>query len=561
MKPFEQRSSSAAYSSCLAVIACIGALAATPVFAATPVGVRVLAQEWDPRKPEAQTVRTLVDEPDIVSRALAEGWRNARDPICARLKAELGKPGIAKGQSLYNIDCRLAKDANFTVESASANVLHARLALPGSSVTATSTVPDPLPRSLDPRFSLTLDATLTVTLQVQPDPNNTLRATQIRLALAGARIDSHNASGDAIKFVVDDLIPFFGGPNFLRMAEKAVNDVSQDVAPKFNTAMAPVNGRLRGPSELVRIGVWGRPSRITVAFAPREVTPPGGGTVTGAVRWDPAQYRPKDCASFQLPATVQTGPAPLLNPDNHAVVGVAPTRKVGTATLTPAGDRECSFTITGLPQGWPAHIEPQVDGVSRVQTGGNTFFKRVVALVPDGWSGAVVASIAQRDYKIAEQTRPSNVAQQRQKVTDPLGPVARERVQDQVVQPAVRSAPEAVNAQGAAVANPVATAPNAARSTSTATSVPAVTAPTPATRTTAVSSPVANTTTDGAATTNAWKGGTPTTSTATSSTAPRVQAPTTGVTTRPDASATTAVTRLPSTTQRTTTMPDSAFAR
>jgi len=50
-----------------------------------------------------------------------------------------------------------------------------------------------------------------------------------------------------------------------------------------------------------------------------------------------------------------------------------------------------------------------------------------------------------------------------------------------------------------------------------------------------------------------------TTSTATA--APRVQTPATGVTTRTDANATTAVSRLPSATQRTTTAPDSAFSR
>jgi hypothetical protein len=406
------------------------ASALIPAAATAAVGARVVAQQWDPRQPDAQTVRTLVDDADVVSRSIAQAWATGREQICKALKAKLGTPGLAKGQSLYDIDCRIDPNAAFSVESAAPNVLHVRFAIRGNSISATSTVPDPLPKALDPRFSLALDASLVVKLAVQPDPSHTLRAVEARFALAGAKLDSHNASGDAIKFVVDDLIPFFGGPNFKTMAEAAVNGVASDLAATFNSAIEPVNTALRGPSELVRVGVWGRPNRITVAFAPREITPPGGGTATGALRWDPAQYKPKDCSSFQLQASVQTGPAPLLNPDNWSVVGVAPRRNVGSASLAPSGDRECRWAVTQLPQGWPARIAAQVQGVTRLQTGGNTFFKRQVALIPDGWSGTLVANVANRDYKLAESTSPNAVPQQRVMVKDPLAPVAKPLTRD-----------------------------------------------------------------------------------------------------------------------------------
>lgn len=398
--------------------------------AAGPVGARVLVQQWDPRQPETQAAHTLADDPDIVSRSIAQAWAAGREQICHALKARLGTPGLAKGQSLYDIDCRLDPNAAFSVESAAANALHVRFSIRGNSVSATSTLPDPLPKALDPRFSLALDASLTVKLAVQPDPARTLRAVEATFALAGAKLDSHNASGDAVKFVADDLIPFFGGPNFKQMAEAAVNGVSSNVAGSFDSAMAPVNAMLRGPAQAVRVGVWGRPNRITVAFAPREIAPPGGGTASGALRWDPAQYLPKDCSSFTLQASVQTGPAPLLNPDNPAVVGVAPTRKVGSVSLAPAGDRECRYSIANLPPGWPARIDAQVQGIARLQTGGNTFFRRQVALLPDGWSGAVIANAANRDWRLAESTGPRNVAQRRTVVKDPLGPVAKPLVRD-----------------------------------------------------------------------------------------------------------------------------------
>ena len=74
-----------------------------------------------------------------------------------------------------------------------------------------------------------------------------------------------------------------------------------------------------------------------------------------------------------------------------------------------------------------------------------------------------------------------------------------------------------------------------------------------------------NTVTSAPLGTSAMKGGTPTGTTSTTSAATnavtRVQAPTAGVTARPDASMATAATRLPSTTQRTTSVPESAFSR
>lgn len=262
-------------------------LAACVPSAFAAVGARVLVQEWNPTQPDRHGARVLADDPDIVSRSIAQAWANARTLICAQLKARLGAPRLVRGQTLYDIDCRLDPNAAFTVESAGANALHLTFAIRGNSIAATSTVPDPLGRDFDPRFSLTLDATLRIALTVQADPNNTLRATQAQFTLGNAKIDSHNASGDVLKFVADDLIPFFGGPNFKTLAENAVNSVSFNLAAQFNSALAPVNAKLRGPSDYVRVGVWGRPNRITVAFGPRELTPPADGSISGVVRWDP----------------------------------------------------------------------------------------------------------------------------------------------------------------------------------------------------------------------------------------------------------------------------------
>jgi hypothetical protein len=433
-------------------LAAVAALSvAASAASAAPVGARVLAQQWDPTRPDVQPVSVLADDPDVVSRSLAQAWTQARPQICNALRARLSTPGLVKGQSLYDIDCRLPADAVLTLLPSAANVMEARLSLAGSSVTATSTVPDPLPREVDPRFSVTLDATLAVRLAVQADPNVPLRATSATFALSNARIDSHNASGDVLKFVADDLVPFFGGPNFKQMAESAINGVSVNLANTFNAAIAPVNAALRTPSNLVRVGLWARPDRITVAFAPRELPPTGGGTVAGTVRWDGTQYRPADCGAFQLQASVQTGPAPLMNPDNHAVVGVAPRRNVGTASLAPAGEGACRYTIANLPPGWPARIDTKVQGATRLKTGGNTFFTSQAGLLPVNWSGTVAATVADRDFKLAEGVRANAVPQRQQAARDLLGPVAKplrpgvdveRRALNPQLQPRVSTAPQ-----------------------------------------------------------------------------------------------------------------------
>lgn len=138
----------------------------------------------------------------------------------------------------------------------------------------------------------------------QPDPDRTLMVTRAVFTLGGATIDSQNLVGDILTFVSGDLIPFFGGPNFKRLAEDAVNAVSIDLARNFDTALAPVNARLKGPSGAVRVGVAAGADRIKVAFAPREFVPPTDGRMGGTLRWNPAEFGPRSgCASFDIRAT------------------------------------------------------------------------------------------------------------------------------------------------------------------------------------------------------------------------------------------------------------------
>ena len=384
----------------VACVAAIGVLFNATAFGA--VGARVLVQEWTPVNPERQDVRVLVDQPGIVTDSLNRAWASARVELCNAVTAELGKSRAAAGQTLRDIDCHMDPNLTLDLRQVGPNSITATLALNDNSITATSTQPTACGRECDPRVSVTAKATVTLGISVQNDPARPLVVTAANLVFSGASIDSHNFVADIAKFVVDDLIPFFNGPNFKTMAQDAINGVKFDYAGTFNSALAPVNAQLAGPSQYVRVGLWARATRITVAFAPGQIPPPGNGSMSGVVHWDETHGGPPNgCADINLVANVQTGPAPLLDPDNYRDVGVAPMRTIGAYSSSAAGAAQCNYSLTGIAAGWPNTVSATVPGGG----GGGGPVTMRFAIKPDGWSGAVVPQPASggRNYLVYEK--------------------------------------------------------------------------------------------------------------------------------------------------------------
>jgi hypothetical protein len=370
----------------LAMLTCaIAAQAAT--------GARVLLQTWNPQSPEQQGVITLVDQPSLVSDSLQDAWMRARPRICDQLKLKMGASGAAAGQTLYDINCVLDPNALLTIEPAGQNALRARFAVSGY-VEATSTTPTVLGSYADPRFSLALTANEDLILAVQPDPNQTLHVSKALFTLEGATLDSHNFSGDVLKFVADDLIPFFGGPSYKRLAENAIDGLSADFANDFNAGLAPVNAQLKGPSDAIRVGVSGSGNYVTVAFAPREVTPPSNGSMVGVFQWNPAEFTPRNgCQSFDIHATVQTGPVPMFTAN-----AAAPTRDVGALQASQITANTCAFVLRGLAAGWPNALTTHVEG-GAAASAGSSILRVGYALVGDGWGGRVVIPQPEADAR------------------------------------------------------------------------------------------------------------------------------------------------------------------
>lgn len=366
------------------------------------VGARVLLQEWSPLTPKQQSVRVLASDPSVVSDAIQKAWSEARPKICDQLQAAMGKGGAAAGQTLYDIKCLLDEAATFSVASAGANALAASLAVSGY-VEATSTTPLAAGKYADPRFSLALTARVLLTMSVQPSLDQTLRIDKAQFKLSDATLDSQGMVGDLLKFVSDDLIPYFHGPNYRHVAENAIDSVAVELAGRFNAALVPVNVRLRGPSGAVRVAVWGKPDAIVVAFGPRELSPPSGGMMFGALRWDTSKIlAPGRCDSFSIDAAVQTGPAPLRDPGGYYEAGDAPMRKVGSFQLEPDGATgECHYRVSGLAAAWPNELSPRSSLASNAR-GGTSSHTFSYALAGDGWDGrnVIPQPNAERNYVI-----------------------------------------------------------------------------------------------------------------------------------------------------------------
>jgi hypothetical protein len=138
-------------------------------------------------------------------------------------------------------------------------------------------------------------------------------------------------------------------------------------------------------------------------------------------RWhDPAP----DCSVFRVSGNVQTGPAPILDPETLRV-GVAPHAAVGAVSesgvATDAGDQYvCGYAMSSLPPAVPVTFQ----ALGRPNTSAASY---ITLVGPDGWSGTdTLPSIApKRDFLAVEtSTAILHVNQQvPQVVVKPGGPV------------------------------------------------------------------------------------------------------------------------------------------
>lgn len=404
---------------------------------AAPIGAQVIVQAFDPRNPDAQNIQTPYDSGSAVSDAVMDAWGKLRNFVCGPLKQHMGKGNLlANGVTLYNIDCTLP-DGELIASQNGGRGLKLAYRVKGVSLAATSTTPDialgiGLGSYADPRFSASFDLDFELGLALQ-ETGDVLHVSAAKVAVSGARIDSHNASGDMLKWLDDNLVPIVKGQSFRAQAEAALNGINPDFANKVNTGLAPVNNALRPPQNLIRSGLWARPGKIYIAFAPAEWVPPTNSQVSGRVSWKSADINGSvdSCAAFPMSAGVQTGPAPLTDPVTRAT-GPAPTRTVGqvvsASPVTAMGDNmECRYTLAALPGSVPVGISAKAPVGLKPKYGSNTFFKGTAPiLVAPGWGGRTVPDGGSgRDWEMASGLRANSVPTvdlnpPRKKIIDPV---------------------------------------------------------------------------------------------------------------------------------------------
>src|SRR6202011_2894302 len=176
-------------------------------------------------------------------------------------------------------------------------------------------------------------------------------------------------------------------------AQDALTQSKSISTDPLNAALAPTTSSIRQyRAQYANVHSWVRHGDIFLAFSPVYVPQPLNANMTGAIRIvnRGASYAPSDCRLFSVTGTVQTGPAPLLDPENLGVLGPAPSATVGAIQAggppRNAGDHlECPYSEQQLPSGVPIAFAARDNDPNLVHH--STGIETRVSVVPDGWSG------------------------------------------------------------------------------------------------------------------------------------------------------------------------------
>ena len=339
---------------------------------AAPIGIQALIQTWDPRNPDSQNVRVSHDSSSTVSDAITKAWKQVRDVVCGPLKQHMGQAELLiKGLTLYDMDCKLPAGELITTQKGG-HVVKLVYRAKGVSFVATGATPVFAPgigtdNTTDPRFSVSFDLDFELGLSVQ-ESGDAVRVYPVSIVASNARMDSPDDPNDILKWFNAHLLPLVTGQRFRSEVETALNGINLHFANRANAELVPLNNTLRPPHNLIRSGLWARPEKIYIAFAPAEWIPPANSQVRGRVSWKNRDIPGSvdSCAALAVMAYVRTGPAPLVDPITRAK-GSAPIRKVGrlvsvSPVITQGGNQECGYTLGALPGGVPVAISANVPG-------------------------------------------------------------------------------------------------------------------------------------------------------------------------------------------------------
>lgn len=370
-----------------ALAAAVAFAVPTAASAAGPGGVRIIVQRWTPANPGVQSNDIVLDRPGLMSDALNAGWADARKPVCDALVAEAGKPNLlGSGFTLYKMECAMAQGGALAVTGLSGNRVTLAYKLAGNMFKATSTQPSVAGSYADPCVFLYYDLSAKTTLHL-----DTLAVDTFSVSIDNvSRPDSCNTAGDIAKFGATT-VHFFGGPDFLAIAQHAIERTQSVSTAKLNAAVALFVGPLHQyAGQYATRQSWIRHGDLYFAFAPAYVPQPLSAAMGGTIRMQKAQWlaAAPDCSVFSIVGNVQTGPAPIADPERMTVnspPGVDVGAVSASGAATDAGDRYvCAYSESRLPAGVPVAFRG-TGKISHATQSGHVLWP--VSLKPDGWPG------------------------------------------------------------------------------------------------------------------------------------------------------------------------------
>lgn len=347
-------------------------------------GVRIILQQWNPMTPTIQKNDIVFDKPGLIGDALDQGWAQARTPVCDALKAEAGQPNrLGAGFSLYNIQCAMAPSGTLAITSAYGNIVEITYRLVGNTFKATSTQPTAAGSYADPCASFRYDLAAKTTLHLDTLAVDTFHVSTENVS----RPDSCNTAGDIALFA-SSAVRFFGGPDFVGLAQHAIERTQSVSTAKLNVALAAFVTPVQ--QYAARFAVqqrWVRHGDLYFAFAP-DFVPQRSQAMSGSIHIAKNQWMGgvPDCTTFSVSGYVQTGPNPIVDPERMST-GTAPGLEVGvtstSGTGNDVGDRyECAYTERQLPSGAPVHFLGHAKAPAS-----RGHVQDTVGLAPEGWNG------------------------------------------------------------------------------------------------------------------------------------------------------------------------------
>lgn len=337
-------------------------------------------------------------------------WDAARPQLVEESKAQLGKGDlIAHGVTLSEIELTFGQDvklARAPGASSTTGEIPMQLRVGPNLITAKSTTPSVFGSYADPRFSLDFGIAIDFSLIVEA--KRMFLSTRVDSAhITGAdftgnpHLDSQNLPADIGKFLLDSVLPWFGGPNYVSIVESVIGRL--DFAKVLNAALQPVNNLL---GELAKQGMGSVIALFPDAAAPAGVSGQalalggpspesapllvlarplsGDGVARGEIRWPKSagapQLDPPYTDAFAISATAETGAVSgqFAQPTNVTHIG-------SFEYASTESDHVLSYSLVGLPIDTPITIECVAN--AKIPWSGDP--TKTPSPERDGWNGRV----------------------------------------------------------------------------------------------------------------------------------------------------------------------------